>query len=658
MALTEYQRALKMGEKAAKAAAAKGEYPYLPALDEFLKTADILDEIPIGLVEIPLEQIVGTRTAGRQNAFAPNFMPLMPEKSEFAMKWTSLFEYQKEEGVKDPIIAYEFMNRYYVLEGNKRVSVFKYLDAFSIEGNVIRIIPKRSSDPLVRSFYEYMSFSRHSRLNDIVFYRPGGYASLLKVLGMDPEHDWTEQERENVHAAFSRFLRLYQEKGGKKLGITSGDAFLSYLMLFPIGEMEGKTDAQLRDEISRIWTEIGAIGASATQALIMDPSSEETENPFSRFLHKMGAASGTVLQVGFIHEFPPEQSGWTYSHELGRMHLEQKFAGKIRTNTYTLDEYSQNRDLVLDSAVEDGNYILFTTNETLLNASLKAAVKYPRVKILNCCVNRPHKLIRTYYGRLYEVKFLEGMIAGAMSENDRIAYTASYPIFGTVANINAFALGAQMTNPRAKVYLHWSSRRDADLEGMLARDDIYITSDTEAMRPGSRDRRYGLYLEKNGSRVNLAMPVWNWGKFYEKILRDILSGNWNSTTMRERPALNYWWGISGDIIDIIIGRSLPAGLKTLVMTMKDQIYTGAFQPFSGVIYAQDGTRMGAERGYLSPEEIITMDWLCENVIGEIPEADQLNERAQMILRNVDLPAWQVPSAKSAILSEPGKGGNA
>ena len=92
MTVNEYDRAKKLGEKAYRAAASRKEFPYLPALDDFLKTADVLDEVEVGLVDVPLEQIVGTKTVGRQTAFAPNFMPLMKEKSEFAMKWMSLFE--------------------------------------------------------------------------------------------------------------------------------------------------------------------------------------------------------------------------------------------------------------------------------------------------------------------------------------------------------------------------------------------------------------------------------------------------------------------------------------------------------------------------------------------------------------------------------------
>lgn len=83
-------------------------------------------------------------------------------------------------------------------------------------------------------------------------------------------------------------------------------------------------------------------------------------------------------------------------------------------------------------------------------------MKYPKVRFLNCSVDQAYSSIRTYYGRIYEAKFITGAIAGAMAQNNRIGYIASYPIFGVPASINAFALGAQMTNPRAQIELRWS----------------------------------------------------------------------------------------------------------------------------------------------------------------------------------------------------------
>ena len=147
MASDDYSKALRSAKAAYRKALSKGEYPYLPALDEIVDNRNVTTEEPLGLVSIPLDQIVGTKTAGRQNAFASNFMPLMPEDSEFSRKWDGVVQYHLNQGVGDPIEAYEYMNRFYVLEGNKRVSVLKYFHADSIEGTVVVLVPYPDESP-------------------------------------------------------------------------------------------------------------------------------------------------------------------------------------------------------------------------------------------------------------------------------------------------------------------------------------------------------------------------------------------------------------------------------------------------------------------------------------------------------------------------------
>jgi len=90
-ALEEYNRAQRLGVRDYREKTAAGKYPYLPALDELLEKTDTESQIPLGTIEIPLDYVVGTKTTGRTPAFASNFMPLLPENTEFASKWVSLY---------------------------------------------------------------------------------------------------------------------------------------------------------------------------------------------------------------------------------------------------------------------------------------------------------------------------------------------------------------------------------------------------------------------------------------------------------------------------------------------------------------------------------------------------------------------------------------
>src|SRR5699024_7489609 len=102
----------------------------------------------------------------------------------------------------------------------------------------------------------------------------------------------------------------------------------------------------------------------------------------------------------------------------------------------------------IEDAIDEDCDIIFTTSPTFSQASLKAAIAHPKITIMNCSLHHPHSSMRTYYARMHEAKFIMGAVAGAMTEKDILGYIADYPIYGTIANINAFAQGVKMTNPR------------------------------------------------------------------------------------------------------------------------------------------------------------------------------------------------------------------
>ena len=98
-------------------------------------------------------------------------MPILRENTEFAYKWATLSQSHINEGIRDPIKAYEYMNKFYVEEGNKRVSVMKFFGAISIPGTVTRILPKKTNDKNVKVYYEFVNFYRVSKVNYITFFR-------------------------------------------------------------------------------------------------------------------------------------------------------------------------------------------------------------------------------------------------------------------------------------------------------------------------------------------------------------------------------------------------------------------------------------------------------------------------------------------------------
>ena len=160
MAMEDYLQARKEGLRVTHALQSKGEDPNLPVLSELVPSLNRLSQVPLGILQIPMDHIVGTVTKGRTAAFSRNFMPLLESDSEFAVKWSVLYENVMESGMRDPVVAYEYYNRFYIVEGNKRVSVMRTLAEINYEHDfsfeVKRIVTPGVPEALKSSLWRHL----------------------------------------------------------------------------------------------------------------------------------------------------------------------------------------------------------------------------------------------------------------------------------------------------------------------------------------------------------------------------------------------------------------------------------------------------------------------------------------------------------------------
>ena len=117
--------------------------------------------------------------------------------------WVELYKAHLTEGIRDPIKAYEYMNKFYVEEGNKRVSVLKFFGAVSIPGNVIRIVPPRTDEKENRIYYEFMDFYSLSGVNYIWFSQEGSFPKLQRLVGKRPDEVWSDDDKLNFSSAYT-----------------------------------------------------------------------------------------------------------------------------------------------------------------------------------------------------------------------------------------------------------------------------------------------------------------------------------------------------------------------------------------------------------------------------------------------------------------------
>ena len=278
-----------------------------------------------------------------------------------------------------------------------------------------------------------------------------------------------------------------------------------------------------------------------------------------------------------MHERTPGTSSWTSQHEFGRTQLDTVFEGKVETAAYFNAVPGKNADALVEQAITDGADVVFTTSPKLVGASLRAAVQHPQVHILNCSMEMPYASIRTYYTRVYEAKFITGAIAGAMAGGDRIGYVADYPSFGVPANINAFALGARMTNPNVRIDLQWTCLPDQiDPLHVFTQKGITVISGRDAPMPNRPQREFGTFLVRPGGVLqDLATPFWHWGQFYENVIRTVLNGGWvRDKSGTDGRAVNYWWGMNSGVMDVLLSRELPPDVTHLaqIAAMADTQY--------------------------------------------------------------------------------------
>ena len=637
-AIAQYTSALSAGKNYYKLAISRGEYPYPPALDYIVHPGDVLDQVELGLVNIPADLIAGTKTEGRISALAGNFMPLLGTDSEFAVKWIDLCEaHLSDEGIRDPIQCYEYLGRFYVQEGNKRTSVLLSYGAPTIPGYVTRLMPSYSDDEVVQRYFEFVDFYALSGVYGVVFRYPGEYKRLQAELGLESDHVWTEDERKRFQSAFSFFKSSYARvwKNREKEDATPAEALLVWLSVFTLTDIRTLSSSKLDENLTALLPDIRDYVVRGGLEVV----TEETKQK-SIVTKLLSPIRDKHVTAGFICG---AGGTWTRSHEHGRQYVQEKLGNIIDTRIYRVND----RDAFscMEEAVSDGADVIFATEPTMIDASRKIAAMHSGLIVLNCAMSLPYTGVKTYNGRLYECKFITGAIAGAMAEDDRIGYIANFPIYGTIAEINAFALGARMTNPRARIQLEWSCIPGNPAE-KLREAGIRVISNKDAsnLQNSHWDLEWGTYkLNDDGSMLPLAVPCWNFGSFYESVLKSVSEGTWIRTPSEK--AVSYWWGIKSGVIDLQFSDSIPAGVRFLAERLREGIIDGNTEPFRTEIFDQSGNRRNTAGRSMDPDEIMYMDWLCENVDGRIPEFEELREADRSVVRILGVYRYRIPPEK-------------
>jgi basic membrane protein A len=336
-----------------------------------------------------------------------------------------------------------------------------------------------------------------------------------------------------------------------------------------------------------------------------------------------GSDEDSSIKAAFIYVGPVGDAGWTYAHDQGRQEaaaetgVETAFVETVPEGTADFGNYV--RDFI-----DQGFNVIFGTSFGYMDDMEALAEEFPDVVFDHVSGYKANGTnFGNSFGRMYEPRYLSGMVAGSATSSNLIGYVAAFPIPEVIRGINAFTLGVLETNPDAQVEVVWTSTWfDPVVEGDSAQAVLDKGADVIAMHQdstaagekaeaaGARWVAYNSDMSAHAPAAHLTAPVWNWGPRYIEIIGQATSGTYEG---------GYYWGSMADgVVDLApIAADVDSAVKAAVAERKQQIIDGTFHPFQGPINAQDGSLYVAAGDVLDDGTMLSMDVFVEGVVGSL-----------------------------------------
>jgi len=341
----------------------------------------------------------------------------------------------------------------------------------------------------------------------------------------------------------------------------------------------------------------------------------------------VAASTGAVaqLKVGFVYVGPIGDHGWTYRHDVGRLAIEKAFGDKVKTSYVESVSEGADAERVIRQLASTGHGLIFTTSFGYMNATVKVAKRFPKVKFEHATGYKRDKNVSTYAARFYEGRTVAGLIAGNMTKSNVIGYIGSFPIPEVVRGINAFTLSLQKVNPKATVKVVWvSTWYDPGKEGDAAKALIdqgadVILQHTDSPAPLQIAQKRGMWavgqasdMTHFGKKAHLTSIVDVWNDYYIARTKAVLDGTWKST--------DTWGGLESGMLELAaFNHKIPARVRAKAALTIADIKSGKLHPFQGPIMNQDGKVMVPAGSVATDKQLLTMDWYVKGVEGKLPK---------------------------------------
>ncbi len=357
------------------------------------------------------------------------------------------------------------------------------------------------------------------------------------------------------------------------------------------------------------------------------------------------------LKAGFVYVGPVGDYGWSHAHDMGKKYAEKKLPWLETVIVESVAESDSAR--IIDRLIQEEKCdVIFTTSFGYMEDTIAAGVRYPDKLFMHCSGFKRSDNVGTYFGDLYQMYYLNGIMAGALSKTNKIGYVAAFPIPELVRHINAYALGIKVANPEATLSVKWiyawygPDKAKEAAEALIAEgcDALAFTEDTPAVievgqshsEKGRQIYTFSHYsaMQPYGVDSVVSGQLMDWGGMYAQILEDIYNKTWTNEDV--------WWlakekaALLGGAPNEIINPKFVNALKetmidskefgsisayNLVVKRYEQMKQGVdiFDPFTGPIYDNQGNLKIKEGDKASKEDLLSIMYYVDNVEGSIPK---------------------------------------
>jgi basic membrane protein A len=340
-----------------------------------------------------------------------------------------------------------------------------------------------------------------------------------------------------------------------------------------------------------------------------------------------GGISKDQIKVGVLYlSDPDEGSGYSYTHDLGVKGMQKnlllsddQIERKIVDDT---DEDGTKK--AIEECVSDGCNIIFTTSWGYMQVTADMAEKYPDVYFSHGTGYMSNgKNFNNYFGRIYQARYLSGIVAGMNTKNNKIGYVAAQDSSNAevTGGIDAFAIGVESVNPKAKIYVDvtnsWydEKKEKKASERLLRMGCDVMTQHCDTSYPQTLAQEKGVYgigynsdMSKETPKSCLTSVIWNWSAYYTAAVKSVIDGTWDGS--------NYYGGMAEGLVEITDLASFAAdGTQQKVDEATAEILSGQNNVFDGVLETNTGKKIG-QKGKTLDDATITgkINWYYRNVV--------------------------------------------